>query len=66
MAEDQEYIIYLHYKTFNLIFLFCFVSSVLRELKSRFGYYMQTGDISKIPADLQRITFLSVRRHDEL
>jgi hypothetical protein len=23
---------------------------------------MQTGDISKIPADLQRITFLSVRR----
>jgi aminopeptidase 2 len=32
---------------------------VLKELKSRFDYYMQTGDNSKIPADLQRITFHS-------
>jgi len=36
---------------------------VLKELKSRFDHYMQTGDISKIPADLQRITFLSAIKH---
>ncbi|KIM80851.1 hypothetical protein PILCRDRAFT_9278 [Piloderma croceum F 1598] len=36
---------------------------VLKELKSRFDHYMQTGDISKIPADLQKITFLSAVKH---
>jgi hypothetical protein len=35
--------------------------SVLKELKNRFDHYMQTGDNSKIPADLQRIAFQSVR-----
>ncbi|KAK7463560.1 Aminopeptidase 2 mitochondrial [Stygiomarasmius scandens] len=31
--------------------------TVVNELKSRFDHYLKTGDDSKIPADLQRITY---------
>ena len=36
--------------------------SVVEELKSRFKYYMDTGDNSKIPADLQRAISITVSR----
>jgi aminopeptidase 2 len=36
---------------------------VLKELKNRFDHFMQTGDNSKIPADLQRITFISAVKY---
>lgn len=31
-----------------------------KELKGRFKYYIETGDSSKIPADLQRAVFITV------
>lgn len=36
---------------------------VVQELKSRFAYFIETGDDSKIPADLQRVTFSVAVRH---
>jgi len=36
---------------------------VLKELRSRFDHFMRTGDDSKIPADLQRITFISAVKY---
>jgi len=36
---------------------------VLRELKGRFDHYMNTGDNSKIPADLMRITLVSAVKY---
>jgi len=35
---------------------------VIKELKSRFQYFKETGDDSKIPADLQRTIYGVVRR----
>ncbi|KII88967.1 hypothetical protein PLICRDRAFT_109758 [Plicaturopsis crispa FD-325 SS-3] len=37
--------------------------SVVQELKSRFAHYLETGDDSKIPADLQRIVFATAVAH---
>jgi len=35
---------------------------VIKELKSRFKYYVETGDNSKIPADLQRVVYVAAVR----
>ncbi|PFH52379.1 hypothetical protein AMATHDRAFT_140150 [Amanita thiersii Skay4041] len=40
--------------------MFC---RVVDELRSRFTHYLETGDDSKIPADLQRITFRTAVKH---
>lgn len=39
----------------------CGEYSVIKELQDRFRYFMETGDDSRIPADLQRVTFSTVR-----
>jgi len=36
---------------------------VIKELQSRFAHFVDTGDDSKIPADLQRVTFSVAVRH---
>ncbi|CAA7267619.1 unnamed protein product [Cyclocybe aegerita] len=36
---------------------------VVKELQSRFEHFMDTGDDSKIPSDLQRVTFAVAVRH---
>ncbi|GLB35338.1 putative aminopeptidase [Lyophyllum shimeji] len=36
---------------------------VVKELKSRFDHFMKTGDRSKIPADLLRVTFATAVKH---
>ncbi|KXN83489.1 Aminopeptidase 2, mitochondrial [Leucoagaricus sp. SymC.cos] len=36
---------------------------VIKELQSRFEHYMKTGDDSRIPADLQRVTYSTVVRN---
>jgi hypothetical protein len=50
----------------ELLSLVCFnldlySGRVIKELLSRFTYFMETRDDSKIPADLQRVTFSAVR-----
>lgn len=57
-AGDAECV---YYNLYIFIYTDCLASSVLKELKGRFDHYMKTGDDSKIPADLIRITFASVR-----
>ncbi|KAG8687839.1 Aminopeptidase 2 mitochondrial, partial [Ceratobasidium sp. 395] len=37
--------------------------SVLEELRSRFAHFQETGDDSKIPADLQRVTYRIAVQH---
>lgn len=37
-------------------------TSVLAELKSRFKHFQETGDDSKIPADLVRTTYVNAVR----
>ncbi|CAK5277482.1 unnamed protein product [Mycena citricolor] len=37
--------------------------SVIDELKSRFSHYMESGDDSKIPADLEAAIYLAAARH---
>ena len=37
------------------------VRSVIAELKGRFAHFLETGDDSKIPTDLTRITYRVVR-----
>ena len=41
--------------------LICGECSVIAELQGRFNYFMKTGDDSRIPADLQSVTFRTVR-----
>ncbi|KAF9265351.1 leucyl aminopeptidase [Marasmius fiardii PR-910] len=38
-------------------------TSVIEELKSRFKYFAETGDDSRIPPDLQRATFIAAVRY---
>ena len=41
--------------------MICGEYSVMKELQDRFHYFMETGDDSRIPADLQRVAFSTVR-----
>jgi len=41
--------------------LICGECSAITELQGRFNYLMKTGDDSRIPADLQSVTFRTVR-----
>jgi len=41
--------------------LICGEYSVIKELQGRFRHFMETGDDSRIPADLQNVTFSTVR-----
>ena len=40
-----------------------FPDSVVKELRSRFAHFHETGDDSKIPADLQRVTYRIAVQH---
>lgn len=42
---------------------FDYLDSVVKELQSRFAHFHETGDDSKIPADLQRITYRTAVQH---
>lgn len=39
------------------------LDSVVKELRSRFAHFHETGDDSKIPADLQRVTYRIAVQH---
>lgn len=41
--------------------MICGGYSVIKELQDRFHHFMETGDDSRIPADLQRVAFSTVR-----
>ena len=36
------------------------LNSVIKEITSRFAYYMETGDDSRIPPDLENLTYTIV------
>lgn len=45
------------------LLMICGEYSVMKELQGRFQYFMETGDDSRIPADLQNVIFSTVRAY---
>lgn len=60
-AKDPEYVE--PYQPSHHELNFCSRYSVIAELTSRFKHFQETGDDSKIPADLLRTTYINAVRN---